>query len=121
WRKVLTRQINVGAKVDDASKAPTQQHAYSAAEEPHNTSLGEEKFHDVRIAAADGLHDSNLAAALEDGHHQSVDDAERGHRQRQAAEDSKKQIEDGEEALQAAGGIENRKSIEAEFLDGVLQ
>ncbi len=112
--KRLALQINVGAKVDDMADGPAQRHAHDAAQHSHGSGLGEEELLDVAITGADGFHDSNFAAALQNGHHQRIHNANRSHGQRQAAKNSQKQIEHGKELPQAAGGIQNGKGVEAQ-------
>ena len=60
----------------------------NAAEQSHDAGFDEEKLLDVAIGGAKRFEDADFAAALEDRHHQRVDDSERGDDQREAAEDA---------------------------------
>src|SRR5712692_3477320 len=51
---------------------------------------------------------------------QRIDDSQRGHGQRQAAENSQKKIEDHKHEPEAAGDVLERKPIEAHLLDRVF-
>ncbi len=52
---------------------------------------------------------ADFAAALEDGHHQGIDDPERSHNQREAAENSKQQVEHSENQPQIVRRVQQRK------------
>ena len=90
------------------------------AEDAHYASLGKEQSFYIAVTGADGFHDTDLATALEDCHHQRVDDSDGSNRQSQAAEDSEKQVEHGEKLTQATRGVDNRKGVETHLLDCVL-
>src|SRR5581483_3840456 len=119
-RKLLALEIDVGAGVDDAADGPSEEDAERAAGEAHRRRFGEEERADVAVAGADGLHDPDFAAALEDGHDQRVDDAKRCDGEREAAEDAEEEIENREEAAQVAGGVEQREGGEAHLPGGVF-
>src|SRR5580693_21840 len=117
---MLAFQINVRAQIDDPADRPAQCNSHEPAEYTHHASFGEEQSFYIAVTGADGFHNSDLAAALENRHHQRIDDSNGGNRQGQAAEDSEKQIEHGEKLPQAAGRVHDRKSIEAHLLDCVF-
>ena len=50
----------------------------------------------LKVGCAQCFQNSNLAPPLQNGHHQRVNDAQRGHRQCQAAENRQQQIENRE-------------------------
>src|SRR5580700_5157575 len=118
--EMLAFQINVGAQIDDPPNSPAQCDSNEPAENTHHASFGEEQSFHVAVTGTDGFHNPDLAAALEDGHHQRIDDSNGGNGQGQAAEDSEEQIEHSEELPQAAGRVDDRKSIEAHLLDCVF-
>src|SRR5262249_31543551 len=120
WRHVELAKIDIRTEVDGTAEQPSEGYAEHSARESHHSSLGEEDDLNVTIAGADGLHDADLAAAFENGHQERVHDAERGDDQREAAEDPQEDIEHGEEATQALGGVEDGEGVEAHLADGVL-
>ena len=117
---ILCCEVDVGADVDDAPDRPSQGHAQRAAQHAHDARLREKQFLHVAITRPDRLHDSDFTPPLENRHHQRVNNADRGNRQSQAAEDAEKDIDDGEKLPQAARGVEHREGVEAHLLDGVL-
>src|SRR5207247_1724764 len=66
------------------------------------------------------FHDPNFTPPLQDGHHQRVDNSQRGHRQRQTPENPQEEIEHGKEACDIAGGIHDGESAEAFVFDGIF-
>src|SRR5579864_414659 len=116
-RKMLPLKIHVRSQINDASDGPAQRNAYEPAKYAHHAGLGEEQSFHVAVAGADGLHDSNFAAAFEDCHDERIDDSNRGDGKSQAAEDSEKQVEHGKELPQAARCVHDRKGIEPHLLD----
>src|SRR5580692_4448694 len=119
-RERLTLEIDIGSEIDNLSDRPTESNANDAAKKAHGTRLCEEKFTDVAVAGADGLHDANFASALEDCHHESVHDPNEGDSQRKAAEDSEKHVQHFEELLYAFAGIKDREGVEAHLLNGIF-
>src|SRR6185437_6837267 len=117
-RQTAAREINVGAKGERAADKPADEDSADAAEQAHHARFGEEKLFDVAIIGAERFENADFAAALENGHHQRVDDAESGDGERETAENSEKQIDDSEEEAEIARCIEQRKSFEAHVFDG---
>ena len=76
---------------------------------------------DVRVGGTKRLQDPDFAAPFEDGHDQGVDDAKRGDGECQAAENPKKQIEDGEERAEGLAGIKERERVKAHRFDANFQ
>ncbi len=97
---------------------PTESDTEETAEEAHGAGFGKEKTADVAVGSTKSFQDADLAAALEDGHDQRVDDAERSDSKRETAEEAEEKIEDREDQPEAFGGIQQRKGSEAELLDG---
>src|SRR5262245_18387905 len=83
---------DVGAEIDDSANEPANQHSETAAQQSHGSSFVEEDALDVAIAGADGLHNPNFAAALQDRHNHRTNNAQRCYRQCEAAEDSEKKV-----------------------------
>ena len=104
--EILTRKISVGAERDGAAEGPAGDDAKNTAKEAHHAGFDEEELLDVEIGSAKGFEDADLAAAFEDGHDQSVDNAERGDGKREASEKTEQQIKDTEENLQTFRCIE---------------
>src|SRR5258708_3383334 len=104
---VLPLEINVGAKVNDLADGPSQNNSYDASENPHGASFCEKQFSHVPVAGPNRFHDPDLAAPFENRHHQRVYDSDGGNSQREAAKNSEKQIQHGEELSQAARCIED--------------
>src|SRR6202011_4295704 len=75
WRKVEALQIHVGTEVNNSSDGPAQRDAHESAEHAHHASLRKEQSFDIAVTGADGFHDSDFAAALENCHHQRIDDS----------------------------------------------
>src|SRR5216684_4154643 len=119
WKR-LALKINIRTQVDNLPDSPAKSHANNAAENAHSAGLGKEQFLHIAVAGADGFHDSNLAAAFENCHHQRIHNSDEGDSQGQAAEDAEKHVQHFEELLDAFAGIEDRKRVEAHFLHGVL-
>ena len=104
--QILTREISVGAEGDGAAEEPTEQHAEHAAEKAHHTGFDKEELLHVGVGGAESFEDADFAAALEDGHDQRVDDAERGDGESEAAEDAEEAVEHREKGAQGFGGVE---------------
>src|SRR5580698_5116351 len=119
-RKRLAPEINIRSQVDDLPDGPAQSNPDNAAENPHGACFREEKSLYVGIAGPDSFHNANFAAALEDSHDQRVYNPDESDGQREAAEDSEKDVQHFKELLYAAAGINDRKGVEAHFLDGVF-
>src|SRR5271157_991372 len=116
-RKRLALEVNVRSQVDSLADRPAQGDSDDAAENAHSPGLGKKEPLHVAVAGSNRLHDSDLAAALENSHHQRVHNSDESDSQRKAAEDSEKHIQHLEELLYAPAGVEDRKGIEAHFLD----
>jgi hypothetical protein len=119
--KILAFEIDVGAEGESATDEPAEQNAENSAEETHNTGLDKEELLNVGVGSTEGFEDANFAAAFEDGHHQSVDDAESGDGKSEAAKNSEKKIEDGEEGAEGFAGVEEREGVEAHGFDGIFE
>src|SRR5450631_317089 len=117
---MLAFEINVHAEVDKASDRPTESNSDCTSDQTHSASFGEEKAAHVSVARTNCLHDSDFAPKLEDGHHQCIHDADRSNGQGKAAEDREEPVEHGKKLAHAAGRIDNGKSAEAHFLDGIF-
>jgi len=74
---------------------------------------------DVAVGRAQGLEYSDFSPSLENGHHQRVDDAERGDGQRQAAENRKQKIQNFEKEAEIARDVEQGKAEKPMFLMAV--
>ena len=96
-------QINIGSQVDDLADGPAQRHADNAAENSHSAGFGEEKLLHISVTGADGFHDADFAAALENRHHQRIHDSDRRDGQRQAAENSEKYVQHAEKLSAGCG------------------
>src|SRR3954464_12536373 len=107
WRKRLSFQINIGPEIDNLPNDPSERHPNYPAQNSHRPSLGKEEFLHITIARTDGFHDADLAASLENRHHQRIHDPNRSNDQRKAAEDSQKCVKRSEELSQPAAGVEN--------------
>src|SRR5689334_12656363 len=99
-------QVDVGSESKRAADEPSEQDTENAAEEAHDSSFDKEKLLDVAVGGAEGFQDADFAAALENGHHKCIDDAERGHGERETSEDAEKKIEHGKENAQTLGSVE---------------
>src|ERR1700722_2977010 len=113
----LAFEIDIRSEVDDSADGPTEGDAYDPAENSHSAGFRKEEAFYVGIAGADGFHDSDLAAAFEDGHHQRIHDSDKCDCKRQAAKDSEEDVEHFEELLNAAAGVEDGESIESHLLN----
>src|SRR6185437_10345513 len=102
--------INIGAEIDRMADQPADEYAENSAEQAHRARLDKKQSANVAVRRAERLEHANFTAAFEDGHHQRVDDAERSHHQREAAENAEKKIEHREYQAQIAAGVEQRKS-----------
>jgi hypothetical protein len=98
--EILTREIDVGAESDGAAEKPAEEDAENAAEEAHHAGFDEEKLLDVGVGGAEGFENPDLAAAFEDGHDESIDDAEGGDGESETAEDAEEAVEDREESAE---------------------
>ena len=98
--EILAGEINVGAESDGAAKQPAEEHAENAAEKAHHAGFEEEELLDVGIGGAEGFEDADFAAALEDGHDESVDDAKGGDGESETAEDAEEAIEHREKSAE---------------------
>jgi len=67
-------------------------------------------------AAPNAFKHANFAAALQNGHHQRVDDAQGGDRQRQAAEDCQQQVKHAEKNRQTLEASSNENAPKPRFL-----
>src|SRR5258708_24500561 len=77
WKR-LALKINVRAQVDNLPYSPAESHSNTTAENAHRACLGKEQFLHIAVAGANGFHDSNLAPALENCHHQRIHDSDEG-------------------------------------------
>src|SRR5262249_47338702 len=112
--------IDVRSEIDDAPDCPTEGYAQTAAQDAHATGLDKENPLYIAIARAHSLHDPNLAATLQNRHHQRIHDSQRCHSQRQAAEDSQEQIEKGKSQGEIARCIHNGEGVIAQLFDLVF-
>src|SRR5258708_32776367 len=119
WKR-LALKINVRAQVDNLPYSPAETHPNNTAENAHRACRGKEQFLRIAVAGANGFHDSNLAPALENCHHQRIHDSDEGDSQGEAAEDSEKHVQHFEELLDAFAGIENRERVKAHLIHGVF-
>src|SRR5215472_201723 len=119
--QALPLQVQVRAEGDGTAEQPAESDAKNPAEKPHHARFDEEELLHIGIRGAQRFQNADLPPALENGHHQCVDNAEGGHGQREAAEDPKQQIENGEKGAERFGSVEERKRIEAEIADGDFQ
>src|SRR2546429_85768 len=110
-------QVDVGAESKRAADEPSEQDTENAAKKPHDSSFDKEKLLDVAVGGAERFEDADFAAALENRHHERVDDSESGHSERQAAENAEKKIKHGKENAQAFGGVEKREGAEAKIFE----
>src|ERR1019366_3344136 len=117
---MLALEINVGSEIDETPDGPAKRDSDRTAYEPHGTGFGEEEPAHVGITGSDGLHDSDFTPAFENSHHQRIHDADGSNGQGQAAEDREEPVEHGKELAHAAGRIDEGKSAESHFLDGVF-
>src|SRR6266568_4225263 len=115
--KVLAMQIEIGAESKSSADEPAENCSENAAEKTHYASFDEEKVHDVAVGSAEGFEDADFAAALEDGHDESVDNAKSSDGKSETAENAEKKIEHGEKDAQALGSVEKRKRAETEVLE----
>src|SRR5260370_42487532 len=106
--KRLALKINIRAQVDNLPDRPAESYSNNAAEDAHSACFGKEQLLHVAVAGANGFHDSNLAAAFENCHHQRIHDSDEGDSQGETAEDSEKHVQHFEELLDAFAVIENR-------------
>src|SRR5207253_10088056 len=75
-RQILPVKINGGAPSQRQPDQPAERDAKNPAEKSHGAGFRKEKTAHVAVSCAKRLQDTDLAAAFEDGHHQSVDDAQ---------------------------------------------
>src|SRR5262249_20344597 len=108
------------AKIDNAADQPSQACTQRAAEHSHAASLDEEYSLHVAIAGSQGFHDANFAPPLQDRHHQSIHDTQRGHGQGEAAEDDEEHIHEAEDLGDVLRSIVDGESIKAQLLDLVF-
>ena len=80
-------------KVDHLPDRPAQRDSDKTAKNSHGARFGEEEFLHVAVAGANGFHDSDFAAALQNRHDQRVHNSDGSHGQGEAAEDSEEHIE----------------------------
>ena len=85
--------------------------------ESHHAGFREEELFDVAIVGAQRFEDADFAPPLEDGHHQRIDNAQRGDGKREAAENSKQEIKYSKKQAKVARGVQQRKSGETHGLD----
>src|SRR5271154_5874004 len=102
---MLALEIDVRTKIDNAPDRPTESDSDRAADKAHGAGFGEEEAAHISITGAEGLHDSNFAAAFEDVHHQRVHDADGSYGQCKASEDRKERVEHGKKLAHTAGRI----------------
>src|ERR1700689_5590317 len=95
-RQILALQIEIRAPGDACSDEPAEGHSEQSAAETHDACLHEKQLLYVTVGRPQSLEDSDFAPTLEDGHHERVDDAQRGNGKRQAAENPQEKIENGE-------------------------
>src|SRR5208282_4903957 len=119
-RKMLTFEINVSSEIDKASDHPTERDANRTANQTHGARFGEEEAAHVSVTGTHGLHDSDFAPAFEDGHHQRIHDADGSNGQSQTTEDGEEHVEHRKELAHTAGGIDDGKSAESHFLNGIF-
>src|SRR5262245_12304867 len=110
-------EIDVGSESKRTADEPSEQSSENAAEEAHHPGFDEKQLLDVAVGGAKRFQHTDFSAAFEDGHHERVDDAKRGHGERQAAEDAEKKVEHGKENTQTLGCVEQRKCAEAEIFE----
>src|SRR5229473_4480748 len=111
-------QIDIRSPSHGFADEPANAHTEDTAHQTHDSGFDEEELFDVAVGGAECLNDSDFAAALQNGHHQSVDNTDGGDGERQTAEDGEETIEDGEKEAQIAGGVEQGKGGEAHVFDG---
>src|ERR1700722_7183705 len=111
---------DVGGKSYRASDQPAQDYPKNAAEKTHHSRFREKQKANVPVRSTESFKNSNFAAPLQNRHHQSIDNTERGNCQSQAAEYQKKQIEDLKHLAQSFSGVKKRKSSVAHLLDRVF-
>src|SRR6266699_2858769 len=107
--QVLSVEVDGCTPGQGAADQPSERDTEEAAEEPHGAGFRKEKAAHVAVGCAERFQDANLAAAFEDGHHQSVDDAQRSDGERQAAEEAEEKIKDGENEAETFSGVQQGK------------
>ena len=113
-------KIYIGSKINDAANHPAKRNPGNAANHAHSARFREEKPAYVNIARAQGLHDSDFASPFKNCHYQRIHDTDGSNGEREAAEDSQEDVENGKELAHIAGLIDERKCVESHFLDGVF-
>src|SRR6266404_3057897 len=96
---------------------PTERDTEETAEKSHGTSFCKEKAAHIAAGCAERFENGDFAATFEDGHHQSVDDAERSDGEGEASEEAEEKIEHGEDEAETFGGVEQGKGRKTQLLD----
>src|SRR5207244_438816 len=104
----LAANVDVGAEVDRSPDDPAQRDPEQPAGQADDRSFDQEDTADVRVGAADRLHDADLARALQDRHHHRVDDPESGHGKRNGPDQPEDDVEQYEGAPGAAQRVVDR-------------
>src|SRR5262249_34285646 len=89
----------------------------AAAESADGAGLGDEGEPHVEVAAADRLHDPDLAGALEDRHDHGVHDPEERDDERDRAEGAEAGLDGGEDDVEHADEVGRHDGAEPSLLD----
>ena len=79
-------EIDVRPQVDDLANRPAESNSNDAAENPHGSGFGKEKFSYISVAGPDSLHNADFAASFENCHDQRVHDSDGSDRQGKATD-----------------------------------